>query len=446
MKDKRKQILEGDISRGLILLALPIMATSFLEMAYNLTDMFWIGQLSSREVAAVGTAGFFPWLMQGLIAVPRIGAEVMVAQAIGRHEEENRKSYMATVLQIGLLLGLVYSILVFVKSQWLLSFFQIKEGEIVAMADDYLQIIAFGMPFAFLNPIFTGILNAHGQSGLPFRFNTAGLVVNIILDPIFIFGFLGLPAMGVKGAAYATVIAQISVSVLFVLFMLKDKSEFSGLPFRTLDLEKWTKVAIIGCPTAAQGILFTLISMVIARIVTEWGAVAIAAQKVTAQIEAISWRSAQGFGTALTAYIGQNYGAGNNDRVKQSYRSAMQKGLAIGCFASFLLILFPQVLLRPFFHEPEVLAMGIQCMRIMGVSQIFMTTEIITFGAFNGLGATMPPSINGIVFTALRIPMAWYLSSVLGLDGVWWSISISSIIKGTISPLYFYRRYYRKLI
>lgn len=90
MKDKRKEILEGDISKGLILLALPIMGTSFLEMAYNLTDMFWIGRLSSREVAAIGTAGFFPWLMLGLINIPRIGAEVMISQSVGKKEESER--------------------------------------------------------------------------------------------------------------------------------------------------------------------------------------------------------------------------------------------------------------------------------------------------------------------------------------------------------------------
>ncbi|RRD95921.1 MATE family efflux transporter [Clostridiales bacterium COT073_COT-073] len=445
MKDKRKEILEGDISKGLIWLALPIMGTSFLEMAYNLTDMFWIGRLSSREVAAVGTAGFFPWLMMGLITIPRIGAEVMIAQSVGRQEESERRAYIATVLQMGVLLGILYSIFIWQNSNWLLGFFRIKEAEVVAMADDYLRIVVFGMVFAFLNPIFTGILNAHGQSGLPFRFNTTGLIINIILDPILIFGFFGLPAMGVKGAAYATVIAQISVSLLFIMFMIKDRSEFSGIPFRRLFLDKWKKVAMTGAPTAVQGLLFTLISMVLARIVTSWGAAAIAVQKVTAQIEAISWRSAYGFSTALTTYVGQNYGAGNKERVKLSYQSAMKMGMGIGIFATGLLLFFPRILLAPFFHEAEVLEMGVQCMRIMGVSQMFMVTEIITSGAFNGLGKTVPPSINGIVFTALRIPMAWYFSGLIGLDGVWWSVALSSVCKGIVLPGYYYFGLYRRL-
>lgn len=445
MKEKQREILEGNISKGLIRLAIPIMATSFLEMAYNLTDMFWIGNLSSREVAAVGTAGFFPWLMLGFVMIPRIGAEVTVAQSIGQRKEEDRRSFIATVLQMGILMSLIYSAFVFFNSNRLLDFFQIKEVEVVKMAENYLKIIVFGMPFAFLNPIFTGIFNAHGQSKLPFYFNTTGLIVNIILDPILIFGWLGFPKMGVEGAALATIIAQAVVSTCFIFFVIKDKADFSGIPILKVQWEKWKKIIWIGAPTAAQSLLFTVISMVLARIITQWGAAAIAVQKVTAQIEAISWRSAQGFGTALTTYVGQNYGAGQKERVKESYRNAVMKGASIGIFASVLLILFPQYLLAPFFHEPEVLEMGIGCMRIMGVCQMFMSTEIITAGGFNGLGRTVPPSINGILFTGLRIPLSLWLSTFMGLDGVWWSMSISSILKGVILPSYFYFSAYKKL-
>lgn len=267
----------------------------------------------------------------------------------------------------------------------------------------------------------------------------------MILDPILIFGWLGLPKMGVEGAALATVIAQMTVSVCFVIFMLRNKDEFSQIPILQIRWNRWRRVLVIGTPAAVQGILFTLISVALARIITVWGAAAIAVQKVTAQIEAISWRSAQGFGTALTAYVGQNYGAQKNERVKVSYRSAVSKGTAIGVLSTVLLALFPHILLAPFFYEPEVLEMGIHCMRIMSVCQMFMSAEIITAGGFNGLGRTLPPSIVGIVFTGMRIPLAMLLASFMGLDGVWWSMTISSVVKGLILPSWFYFGAYRKL-
>ena len=445
MKAQGQEILEGNISKGLIRLAIPIMATSFLEMAYNLTDMFWIGNLSSKEVAAVGTAGYFPWLMMGLVTIPRIGAEALIARSIGQKNEENRRGYIAAVLQMSIVMGLLYSFFVYLNSGWLLNIFQIRETDVVQMAGQYLKIIVFGLIFAFLNPVFTGTFNAHGQSKLPFYFNTAGLVVNMILDPILIFGWLGLPKMGVEGAALATVIAQMTVSVCFVIFMLRNKDEFSQIPILQIRWNRWRRVFLIGAPAAVQGVLFTLISVALARIITVWGAAAIAVQKVTAQIEAISWRSAQGFGTALTAYVGQNYGAQKNERVKASYCSAVSKGTAIGVLSTVLLALFPHILLAPFFYEPEVLEMGIHCMRIMSVCQMFMSAEIITAGGFNGLGRTLPPSIVGIVFTGMRIPLAMLLASFMGLDGVWWSMTISSVVKGLILPSWFYFGAYRKL-
>lgn len=442
---KRTDILEGNISRGLIRLAIPIMATSFLEMAYVLIDMFWIGSLGSSAVAAVGTAGFFPWLMMGLILIPRVGAEVMVAQSIGKKEEDEKLKYIATVLQMSLVFGLLYSIGLYLYKDYFLLFFKIQEAEVVQMSSDYLAYLVLGLTFAFFNPVFTAIFNAHGQSKLPFYFNTTGLITNTILDPLLIFGGFGIAPMGVKGAALATALAQTVVSLCFIVFMVKNKKEFRGIRLFRLHLDKWKKVIILGVPAAAQSMVFTMISMGLARIITTWSAAAIAVQKVTAQIEAISWRSAQGFGTALTTYVGQNYGAAKYERVKESYRSAMFWGGSIGIFAAALLLLFPGYLLMPFFHEPEVLEMGIQCMRIMGVCQMFMSTEIITAGAFNGVGKTIPSSVVGMVFTGLRIPLALWLSGYLGLDGVWWSMSISSILKGVILPTYFYSKVYRRL-
>ncbi len=172
MKAKGQEILEGNISQGLIRLAIPIMATSFLEMAYNLTDMFWIGNLSSKEVAAIGTAGYFPWLMMGFVIIPRIGAEALIAQSIGQRSDENRRGYIAAVLQIGIIMGLLYSFFIYLNGDWLLNIFRIKETDVVQMAGQYLRIIVFGLVYAFLNPVLTGTFNSHGQSKLQCYFNT----------------------------------------------------------------------------------------------------------------------------------------------------------------------------------------------------------------------------------------------------------------------------------
>ena len=184
--------------------------------------------------------------------------------------------------------------------------------------------------------------------------------------------------------------------------------------------------------------------MLIARIIAGWGDAAVAVQKVGSQIESISWMTAEGFGSAVNAFTAQNYGAGRKDRVKKGYHTALKIVLAWGCFTTFVLVVFPEVLFKIFITEPDVIPMGVDYLRILAVSQLFMCTEATAAGTFQGLGKTMPPSLTGIVFNALRIPMALALgATVLGLNGIWWSISISSILKGIILPVWLGVIFYR---
>ena len=174
--------------------------------------------------------------------------------------------------------------------------------------------------------------------------------------------------------------------------------------------------------------------MIIGRLIASWGPVAIAVQKVGSQIEAISWMTAEGFGVALTAFVGQNYGANRWDRILKGYKVTMILAGFIGIFATILLIFAGKNIFSIFLPEAEAIEAGGTYLRILGLSQLFMCIEITTAGAFFGVGKTIPPSVIGIVFTGLRIPLAIYLSqaSLLGINGVWWAISLTSIFKGVI--------------
>ncbi len=157
------------------------------------------------------------------------------------------------------------------------------------------------------------------------------------------------------------------------------------------------------------------------------------AQKVGTQIESISYTTAEGFATAVNAFIAQNFGARRLDRICRGYWTAVGMIVAWSCFTTVMLVVFPAPLVRVFIQEEEVVRTGVSYLRIMGYSQILMCLEITSSGAFQGLGRPMPPTLAGVIGNAARIPMAILLSAtVLGLDGVWWSISISSIAKGLV--------------
>ncbi|MCH4886799.1 MATE family efflux transporter [Acidaminobacter sp. JC074] len=434
--NNKNDLTKDRIFTSILFLALPIMGTSFVQMAYNLIDMIWIGKLGSSSTAAVGTAGFYMWFSMGIIFLCRIGAEVLVAQSVGRKDLDATKETVQNVLQMTLFSSLFFMIIVLLFKDQMIAFFDIKEAHVVEMAVSYLGIVALGFVFTFLNPIFTAIFNGYGKSGVPFAINTIGLVFNIIFDPLLIFGLGPFPALGVKGAAIATVTAQMIVTLVFIFYIRRNKDihMFEGLHiFNKPNKDRVLRILKIGLPAGLQSMLFTIFAMIIARIIADWGAVAIAVQKVGSQIESVSWMTASGFSTATSTFVGQNYGAGKYDRIKYGYRISLIIMTVIGLMTTFGLIYFAEPLFRIFINEEVALKEGVIYLQILGVSQLFMCIEIVTNGAFNGLGKTMYPAVNSTVFNFLRIPLALYLSStVLSLQGVWWSISISSILKGIV--------------
>jgi len=398
-----------------------------------MTDMIYIGRLGSSAVAGVGTAGFFTWFAMAFILISRIGAEIGISQSIGKGDTKLAKKYANNTIILNIILGLIYGAFLIIFRKQLVGFFNLENKNVIDMAIDYLVIVSAGINFYFINPVFTGIYNGTGDSRTPFRFNVVGLVTNMILDPMLIFGVGPIPALGIKGAAIATVFAQVVVTTLFIMSAKKFRL-LRSFSFKNLDAENMKSIFKYGLPVAMENGLFTIFAMLIARIIADWGEVPIAVQKVGSQIESISWMTAGGFQTAISAFVGQNYGAKKWNRIVKGYKIGILTVSIIGIFATFLLIFGAAPIFSFFIPEESTLPYGIAYLKILGVSQLFMCIEIATAGAFNGVGKTLPPSLISIVFTGLRIPMALILSSpnLLGLNGVWWSISISSVIKGIL--------------
>ena len=429
----RINLLEGKILPALSALALPIMATSLIQMAYNLIDMIWIGKIGASAVASVGAAGMFMWLSNGLATLAKMGGQIKVGHALGAQKKEDATSYAQSSIQMGIVFAIGFGILSVVFADEMIGFFQLNSAQVIQDAKLYLMITCGLVIFSFMNQIFTGILTAMGNSRTSFIATGIGLVLNIVLDPLFIFGFGVIHPMGVAGAAIATVLAQLVVMLLFLYTILRDTVLFCDVHIlHSYSSQHTREIFRIGLPSAVQSMLFSGISMVIARLIAGWGDAAVAVQKVGSQIESISWMTAEGYAAALNSFVAQNHGAKNTDRIREGYRLSMIVMLSWGVFCSFVLIVFPQLIFQVFIQEAEVLPMGVDYLQILGVSQLFMCMEITTAGAFSGLGKTLPPSIVSITLTGARIPMAILLGRWLGLNGVWRAITISSIGKGIV--------------
>lgn len=337
------------------------------------------------------------------------------------------------------LLGLAFGLACAVFASPLIGFFKLNSSSVITDAENYLRITCGLVVFSFLNQTFTGVFTAIGNSRAAFLATTSGLIVNIFLDPVLIFGLGAIPALGVTGAAIATIAAQFIVTMMFLYFAVKDELLFSKINIREKpDPQCIASIIRVGLPTSVQSMIFTGISMIIARLIAGYGDAAVAVQKVGSQIESISWMTADGFAAAVNSFIAQNHGAGNRARIRRGYICAMGVVFVWGIICTLLLILCPAPIFRIFITETGVLPLGVDYLMILGVSQLFMSVEITTAGAFSGYGRTIPPSVISIVFTALRIPMALFLCETpLALNGIWWSITISSIFKGVFLLIWF---------
>ena len=351
-----------------------------------------------------------------------MGGQVNVGHALGASNSEEAAEYASNALQLTLILGIIYGLVCILGAKPLIHFFHLNQAQVIRDAIYYLEITCGLVLFSFLNQTYTGLFTAIGNSRPVFLATTTGLVVNIILDPVLIFGIGPFPVLRVTGAAIATVIAQMIVTVMFFIFAMKDTVLFQYVRYlKKPDLHHMKGIVRIGFPTSVQSMLFTGISMIIARLVAGYGDAAVAVQKVGSQIESISWMTADGFAAAVNSFTSQNHGAGKKRRIYQGYVSALK------------------VVFRIFITEKDVIPLGVDYLRILGVSQLFMSLEITTAGAFSGYGKTVPPSVISIVFTALRIPLALILvHTTLALNGIWWSITISSILKGVLLFVWFY--------
>ncbi len=425
----------------LVRLALPVVMSSLLAICYNMADIYWIGKVSSDAVAAVGSAGLFVNLGIALCSIVSMGTMVTISQSVGSRDRLLQNRYAASALALGLSLGVVYSIVLIICPELLIGILDIQEAWVVEAAESYLRVMGMGIILLFLNLTCTAILNAHGKTKLSFRSVLYGNIINMVLDPIFIL----VLDWGVEGAAAATVAAWAISFAYFYWTLIKQR--LVSIKLRRVHLGALKRIVRIGSASAIHRLSFTAVTIVIGSIVASFGADAIAAQKVGFQVESLTFMVIGGLQQALQIVVGQSYGAGNMIGIKKFYHSALKLGFIISTITTTIFLLFPEELISFFVSDPETIETGRGYMVILGFSQLFMTMEMITGGAFNGQGLTYYSATISIVFTVLRIPLAIILSATpLGILGVWWSISITSILKGIVSMIVYRRRYRKELL
>lgn len=460
---KKIDLTNGNIVLSLLIVAIPTLFSSLIQMAYNLTDMFWVAQvdqiglISEEAVSAIGTAGFYPWMGFGLIMLAKIGTSVNVSQSAGMNNREKVTKFANSGFVLMFIIGVLYTLFGVFGANYFIKWFETGNANIDGYAVSYLRIVSgFGLALFMVN-LFNGIYDGLGLTIITLYVTTVGLVLNIILDPIFIldklsiFGLFTINGlgMGVEGAAIATAIGQSANLIIYiVIFSLKNIRPVDINPFKYFDLTYVKSIIKVGVFVGIQSMLFTFISMYLAKLVVSFGDKPMAVQRVGSQIESFAWMIASGFQVALASFVGQNFGAKRYDRIKEGYRKSMQILVPYGIVISVLFFVFAKQIFGLFFDNTLTLEIGTTYLRILSFSQVFMIIELVSAGVFNGLGKTFYPSFVGVVGNLLRIPIAIFLTGGLALSfitipgfgmnysGIWYGVSISSVLKGTVLALW----------
>jgi putative MATE family efflux protein len=432
-----RNLTEGKIFRQLIQSAMPIMATGFIQMAYTLTDMVWVGHLGSEEMAAVGGMGIVFWLVSSVAMMTKVGAEISIAQSVGAKRLDKARMYASHTVTIAFIIGLIISFLLFVLSSSVVSLVKL-DAKIAGIANDYLRIGCISLPTIFLTYTFSGIYNGIGRTAIPFYFMATGLVSNMVLDPLMIYGIAGFGAMKTQGAAIATVISQLIVFLLFIWKTRQKNGILNRFPYWVKLQKSYTfPILKLGAPAAAMNCLFAAINFYMARIASIYGGhLGVMSQTTGSQIEGVTWNTSQGFSTALATFAAQNYAAKKVERAAKAYKYTLATLLSLGVIITISFLFFGKEIFSLFVVEEPARKAGEEYLFIMAFCQLFMMLEITTMGLWNGFGRTLPPALISILFNCARIPLALYLAPHYGINGVWAAIAISAILKGIVSPVW----------
>ncbi|MBU3131159.1 MATE family efflux transporter [Clostridium gasigenes] len=418
-------LTKGKVLKVLTALTLPIIGSSILQFTYNLVDMLWVGRLGSNAVASIGSSSFFIGLGYSISALVVTGTGIKVAHAIGKKNEDEIKAYINAGLILNTVIALIYALSLIFIGKNLIGILNLDNAIVEKDAYLYLAVSGPMMFFSFFNILYIRILNSFGNNKSALKISAIGIIINIILDPIFIYGF----KWGVTGAAVTTLISNL---FMFIMFHLKFNNMFKINLKDGIDYNKIKEIARLGLPMSFQRVLFTLVNIALARLIAKFGAEAIAAQKIGLQIESVVYMVIGGLNGAISSFVGQNFGAKKYKRINEGYNTALIIGIIYASITTVIFIFTPELLVKIFIREESTIVMASNYLRIIGVSQIFCTIEMISNGMFTGLGMPKIPAIISIVFTLIRIPLALVLTRYLGISGIWWSISISSICKGVL--------------
>ena len=439
----RALMVTGSIDRAILHLGAPAAMAALLQAGFLVVDTFWLGRVGPVALAAASTAGFTMWLAQTLGEGMASGSGSVLARSVGAADEGGANRAAAAGQTLGVWSAAIVSGIGLVSSHAVFVFMG-TAPDVTAEGLRYMWVILAGMPAYFIFVWMSAAFRAVGDARTPLKLLAVAAVVNLVADPLLIFGLGPLPALGVMGAAIATVVSWLVAAIRGWVLIGRLGVRPPALGFLVPPLaETWASFRV-GFPLAIEGALFSLIYIFLTRVITTFGTPAVAALGVCHKLEVLNYFVCAGMGAAATTLVGQNLGAGDSRRaVRCAWRTLFLTCLPVGT-VTVLLVAFPEAAIGVFSNDPGVVEAGTTYVLLIGLTQLFMAAEVVLLGAFAGAQWTVVPAVIEIGLTAIRVPLAmWLVSRGWGVEAVWVAIASTTVIKGLLLAALFGYRYGR---
>ncbi|MFH1347706.1 MAG: MATE family efflux transporter [Candidatus Margulisiibacteriota bacterium] len=437
---KERDLTTGSITKAIFILAIPMILSNLLQAAFNLVDMIWVGRLGASALAAVAMSGQIIMIVMFVMIGIGVGTTAKVARAIGEKDRPKADNIAMQSLIMGFFGSVIFAVIGYYLSPWLLSVLG-AQPDVVALGTGYLRITFFGVIVMFYGFLISAILQGAGDAATPMAILVLATLINIVLDPIMIFGLGFFPKLGVNGAAWATVISRTIGSVIALEVLLKGRSRIHvRLEYFKIDWKAIASILMIGFPASIQMTLRGAVGIVLISVVASFGTFAVAAYGVGIELFMIAMMPGFALGMAAGTLVGQNLGA------RQPERAALSAWTAVGYYAIFMflmgviLVLFAPYLMMLFNAEPEVIRIGTNYLRIAALGTIFIAPALILGRAMSGAGDTISPLVmTFITLWVIQIPVAIFLTKnpAFGLNGVWYAFLIAYISQAVLAITWF---------
>jgi len=423
----------GSIPRLIWHLAIPSVFSLLGITINNFIDGVWVGKLGPEALAAIAPSAFVIWLIFSLMDIVPVGLVAVISRYYGEKSLDKSAETSKKMLQFTAIASIVFMFLGLLVSRYILNFVGVSP-EVIRLGNIYLQVLACGLPGFFIGEALFGIFRAVGDTAIPMRATFISVAINMVLDPLMIFGIGPFPKLGIGGAALATILAHY-ISLGWVIYMIhRGKLPFTVFVPRILpfDFQLIWKVIRIGIPISISGIVFSAVYLMLSHIGAPYGDFVVASFRVGQLCESVSFMFCFGFGQAVASMVGQNLGARQPQRARQSAWTTVGIVSAFTFGFTLLFSFFAKSITSAFTSDIPTATAAVYYLRIIAISQLFVGFEIIGESVFSGAGITVPPMVVSTIGTLLRVPIALLLVGPIGVGypGLYWAITISTIVKG----------------